>query len=160
RRPWIDWTHTAADQGALVRGYTKWDGQPGSVAGACEALLRAAQIARTAPFGPTYVNLDAGLQEAKLEALPAPPDASRYAPPPAVMPAPEALAQAVELLDGAERPVILAGRVSRTLQGWRERVALAERLHARVVTDLKAAAAFPTDHPLHAGPPGVFLTPP
>ena len=159
RRPWIDWTHTAADQGALVRGYTKWDSQPGSVPGACEALLRAAQIARTAPYGPTYVNLDAGLQEAKLEALPTPPDASRYAPPPAVVPAPDALAQAVGLLDAAERPVILAGRVSRSLQGWRERVALAARLQARVVTDLKAAAAFPTDHPLHAGPPGVFLTP-
>src|SRR5262245_65139664 len=31
RRPWIDWIHTASDQGALVRGYTKWDNQPGSV---------------------------------------------------------------------------------------------------------------------------------
>ena len=33
RRPWIDWIHTAADQGALVRGYTKWDNQPGVGAG-------------------------------------------------------------------------------------------------------------------------------
>src|SRR3954468_14237992 len=31
RRPWIDWIHTASDQGALVRDYTKWDNQPGSV---------------------------------------------------------------------------------------------------------------------------------
>jgi hypothetical protein len=30
RRPWIDWIHTARDQGAIVRGYTKWDDQPGS----------------------------------------------------------------------------------------------------------------------------------
>ena len=29
RRPWIDWIHTASDQGALVRDYTKWDNQPG-----------------------------------------------------------------------------------------------------------------------------------
>jgi thiamine pyrophosphate-dependent acetolactate synthase large subunit-like protein len=159
RRPWIDWTHTAADQGALVRGFTKWDSQPGSVPGACEALLRAAQIACTAPRGPTYVNLDAGLQEAKLDAMPPAPDASRYGPPPPVVPGPDALAKAVELLDAAERPVILAGRVSRSLAGWRERVALAERLQARVVTDLKMAAAFPTDHPLHAGPPGAFLGP-
>ena len=28
RRPWIDWIHTAADQGALIRDYTKWDDQP------------------------------------------------------------------------------------------------------------------------------------
>ena len=33
RRPWIDWIHTAQDQGALVRNFTKWDDQPASVAG-------------------------------------------------------------------------------------------------------------------------------
>ncbi|MDP6389664.1 MAG: thiamine pyrophosphate-binding protein, partial [Alphaproteobacteria bacterium] len=30
RRPWIEWVHTAQDQGALVREYTKWDDQPAS----------------------------------------------------------------------------------------------------------------------------------
>ena len=30
RRPWIDWIHTARDQGALIRDYTKWDDQPAS----------------------------------------------------------------------------------------------------------------------------------
>ena len=34
RRPWIDWIHTAADQGAIVRDYTKWDDQPASPAAA------------------------------------------------------------------------------------------------------------------------------
>src|SRR5688572_26189564 len=66
RRPWIDWIHTAADQGALVRGYTKWDDQPASAGAAYESILRANWIANTAPRGPTYVNLDAGMQEAKL----------------------------------------------------------------------------------------------
>src|SRR5437773_973507 len=49
RRPWIDWIHTSSDQGALVRDYTKSDNQPASVPAAYEALLRAAQIATTAP---------------------------------------------------------------------------------------------------------------
>ena len=40
---------------------------PASVPAAYEALLRAAQIAQTAPRGPVYVNLDAALQEAKIE---------------------------------------------------------------------------------------------
>src|SRR5262245_18002294 len=40
RRPWIDWIHTAADQGAIIRNYTKWDDQPASPAAAREALLR------------------------------------------------------------------------------------------------------------------------
>ena len=41
RRPWIDWIHTARDQGALIRDYTKWDDQPASPAAAREALMRA-----------------------------------------------------------------------------------------------------------------------
>jgi thiamine pyrophosphate-dependent acetolactate synthase large subunit-like protein len=68
RRPWIDWIHTARDQGAIVRGYVKWDDQPASPAATREALLRAGWIAQTAPMGPVYVNLDAGMQEAPLEA--------------------------------------------------------------------------------------------
>ena len=35
-------------------------------------------------------------------------------------------------------------------------MALAERLRAQVVTDLKIGAVFPTDHPLHAGAPATF----
>ena len=38
RRPWIDWIHTARDQGALVRDYTKWDDQPASPAASREAI--------------------------------------------------------------------------------------------------------------------------
>ena len=41
RRPRIDWIHTARDQGALVRGYTKWDDQPASPSAIREAVLRA-----------------------------------------------------------------------------------------------------------------------
>lgn len=52
RRPWFDWIHTARDQGALVRGYTKWDHQPVSPTAAREAVLRAGWIANTAPRGP------------------------------------------------------------------------------------------------------------
>src|SRR3954467_14419443 len=59
RRPWIDWIHTAADQGALVRDYTKWDDQPASVPAALDALAHAAQLAATPPCAPVYVNLDA-----------------------------------------------------------------------------------------------------
>ncbi len=159
RRPWIDWIHTMSDQGAMVRGFTKWDNQPGSPVAAQEALLRAAQIANTAPRGPTYVNLDAALQEQKLDALPLLPDAKRYLAPQAVMPAPQLLEAAAKLLSGAKNPMILAGRVSRSETGWAERVALAEKLQARVFTDGKTAAAFPTDHRLAASTPETFFPP-
>ena len=154
RRPWIDWIHTARDQGALVRGYTKWDDQPASPAAAREAVLRANWIANTAPRGPTYVNLDAGMQEGSLSEPVPPIDTGRF------MPAVEggapvaSIKQAADLLRSAKQPVILAGRTSRDVSAWNTRVALAERLNARVVTDLKIAASFPTSHHLHAGAPG------
>ena len=157
RRPWIDWIHTASDQGALVRDYTKWDNQPASVPAAYEALLRAVQMADTAPRGPTYVNLDAALQETKIGALPPLPDVSRYRAPPSVLPSKETIQAAAQILSGAKSPAILAGRVGRSEAAWKARVALAEKLQARVFTDIKTAAAFPTDHPLHAAPPATFL---
>ena len=159
RRPWIDWIHTTSDQGALVRDYTKWDNQPGSVPAAMEAVLRAAQIAQTAPRGPVYVNLDCSIQEAKIGAMPAAPDVSRYVSPQAVRPAPELVAAAAQMLSGAKNPVMLAGRCSRSLEGWKARVALAEKLNTPVLTHLKVAASFPTDHRLHAAPPSTRLSP-
>src|SRR5205085_8879510 len=102
RRPWIDWIHTSADQGALVRDYTKWDNQPASVAAAYEALLRAAQLARTPPCGPTYVNLDAALQEAPIASLPPPPDPARFAPAAPLGPDAAQLARLTQRLDVAQ----------------------------------------------------------
>lgn len=158
RRPWIDWLHTSADQAALVRPFIKWDAQPASVPAAQEALLRAWRIADTAPRGPTYVCFDASLQEARLPARPSLPNVERFAPPASPVPAGEDVARAVQWLRTARAPVILAGRVSRSLDDWNDRVTLAERLGARVITDLKLGAAFPTRHPLHAAPAGMFLT--
>src|SRR5690606_26945777 len=75
--------------------------------------------------------------------------------PPAAM-----IEAAADAIAAATRPVMLIGRVSRSEEAWSERIALAELLGARVLTDLKTAAGFPPDHPLHVGPPGAFLSPP
>jgi thiamine pyrophosphate-dependent acetolactate synthase large subunit-like protein len=157
RRPWIDWIHTARDQGALVRQYTKWDDQPASPTAAREALLRAMWIAQTVPQGPVYVNLDADMQEAALAEPVAPLDVSRFAPAAASAPTAESVAKAAALLKNAKSPVILIGRASRRLDAWNARVALAEAIDARVITDLKVGAGFPTDHPLHLGAPSVLV---
>ena len=154
RRPWIDWIHTARDQGAIVRNYTKWDDQPASPAAAREALIRATWMANTAPKGPVYVNLDAEMQEAKLAEPLTPIDAARFMPQADPSISGELVADAVAMLRAAKHPVILMGRVSRSIEGWNERIALAETLKARVISDLKIGCGFPTDHPLHAGAPG------
>jgi len=135
RRPWIDWIHTARDQGALVRGYTKWDDQPASPLAAREAVLRANWIANTAPRGPTYVNLDAEMQESKLNEPVAAIDAKRFMPAIDGAAPADRIKSAAELLQGAKHPVILAGRTSRDVDAWAARVGLAERLNALVVTD-------------------------
>jgi len=152
RRPWIDWIHTAQDQGALVRNYTKWDDQPASVAAAAESILRAHRMATTPPCGPVYVCLDAGLQESRIGALPPLPTAERFRPPRAVAVDPADAATAAAILQAAERPLILAGRVGRDAAAWEQRVALAEALGAVVLTDPKTGSTFPSRHNL-SGPP-------
>ena len=158
RRPWIDWIHTAADQGAIVRNYTKWDDQPASAGAARESVLRAFWLANTSPQGPVYINLDAEVQEGKLPAPLPPIDAQRYMPQVVAGPSAELVRKAADLLTAAKRPLILPGRVSRDLDAWNRRVQLAEALDARVASNLKVGAAFPTDHPLHIGSPATFAT--
>ena len=117
RRPWIDWIHTARDQGALIRDYTKWDDQPASPGAAREAILRGTWIANTVPQGPVYINFDAELQEAKVsEQLPAI-DIARYMPTVSTAAPAEVVREAAAMLKGAKQVLILAGRASRDLDG-------------------------------------------
>jgi thiamine pyrophosphate-dependent acetolactate synthase large subunit-like protein len=156
RRPWIDWIHTAQDQGALVRNYTKWDDQPMSVGAAAESILRAHRMATTAPCGPVYVCLDAALQESRIGDLPPLPAAARFKPPRGAAVDPGSAAEAAAILQAAERPLILAGRVGHSEAAWAERVKLAEALGAIVLTDPKTGATFPTSHKLHGPPAGAM----
>ena len=161
RRPWIDWIHTARDQGAIVRNFTKWDDQPASPAAARESVLRACWIANTAPQGPIYINLDAELQEAQA-ARAAAADRRRAASCPPVATGvrrPTWCAQAADMLQGAKR----AADPGRPRVAQRGRLEAAHRSSPRrstrrVATNLKIGAAFPTDHPLHVAPPATFAS--
>ncbi|HEU5463867.1 MAG TPA: thiamine pyrophosphate-dependent enzyme, partial [Candidatus Binatia bacterium] len=153
RRPWIDWIHTAKDQGAIIRHYTKWDDQPASPQAAVESVLRANQMARSAPTGPVYVCLDVGLQEEPLAEPVAIPDPARFAP--ALSPAvPQAsLRKALQAIEKAKFPLILMGRVSRKQRDWDRRVRFAEAIGAAVLTSSNDPSSFPTLHPLHLAAP-------
>jgi benzoylformate decarboxylase len=153
RRPWIDWIHTSKDQASIIRDYTKWDDQPASPQAAVESVLRANQIARSVPYGPVYICLDAGLQEAPLAEGVAIPDAARFAPPlPPAAPR-ESVLKALQAIDKAKFPLILMGRVSRKQADWDRRVRFAEAIGAAVLTSSNDPAAFPTTHPLHFAAP-------
>jgi thiamine pyrophosphate-dependent acetolactate synthase large subunit-like protein len=158
RRPWVDWIHTSRDLGAIIRHYIKWDDLPGSVAAALESIVRAHRIAMTHPRGPTYVALDAGLQEEALAADVPKPPLGRFPLPVQASPSPQALREAASLLEHAARPLIMVGRVSNGIADWNARVALAERVGAIVLTDIKTGASFPTAHPRHPFPPTLYVT--
>ena len=129
RRPWIDWIHTARDQGALIRDYTKWDDQPASAEAARESLLRAV-------LDREYGAEGAGLHQSRrrhaggTDRRSAAADRCRRASCPTWCRrvAPEQVARAVALLRAAKQPVILIGRGSRGEREWADRVALAETL--------------------------------
>lgn len=149
RRPWIDWIHTQKDQGALLRNSVKWDDEPSSAAALVESMLRANILMRTPPQGPVYICLDVELQESRLCDPIDIPAVERFKPAQNAMASPQVVAAVADALVAAQRPVILVGRSSRSPTAWDQRVRLAELSGARVATDLKSAAAFPTDHPLH-----------
>jgi thiamine pyrophosphate-dependent acetolactate synthase large subunit-like protein len=153
RRPWIDWIHTSRDQGAYIRSIIKWDDQPTSADALVESMTRANMLTRSAPTAPVYICLDAGFQEQKLEREPEWPDVTRFKPPAPPRPSQQSVAEAVALLQGAQRPVVMFGRGLRKPEFWAPRIKLAERLGACVVTDLKQGAVFPTDHAAHYCPP-------
>lgn len=158
RRPWIDWIHTASDQAALIRHYIKWDDQPGSVSAAMSSIVRADMISRTYPQAPTYVCLDAGIQESQLsEPIPLP-ELKRHQPPNPPAPSQQVTEETWELLSGAKKPLILMGRMARDEKSWNDRIALVEKLGACVLTDLKVGAVFPTRHPNQPAWPGSRVT--
>jgi len=160
RRPWVDWIHTSRDLGALVRGYTKWDDLPGSIGAALEAIVRGYRLSMTPPQAPVYICLDAALQE-QAQAVPPPMPALDRLPAPSVGGvSAESLREAKRLLESANKPLIMIGRVSNDLGAFERRVALAERLGAVVLTDIKTGASFPTQHALHPFPPSLYVTGP
>jgi thiamine pyrophosphate-dependent acetolactate synthase large subunit-like protein len=159
RRPWIDWIHTFRDPAALVRAYTKWDDEPGSARAMLDSITRAYQISMTRPYGPTFVVLDVAIQEERFEAPSLVEGLQRFAPPTQSSLSAADVARVADRLCAAKSPVILLGRGSRDIAAWDARIRLAEALGARVISDSRAGAAFPTRHPLHVGVPFVRLPP-
>ena len=147
RRPHGDWIHTALVQGEAVREFTKFDDQPFSVQGIIDSMLRAHEVATTAPEGPVYVCFDAGLQEDALAEPVFIPDVAAF---PAIE-HPQASAVTLErmaaLLLDAEAPAIVVNRLGQQA-AVDALVTLAETLGAAVV-EQGDLYNFPSRHPLN-----------
>jgi thiamine pyrophosphate-dependent acetolactate synthase large subunit-like protein len=84
------------------------------------------------------------------------PEVERFSPGEPQAASSDAVERAADMLLAAKTPVLLFGRMSRSQEDWEARRRLAELLGAGVFTDIKTAATFPTDHPLHAGVPSLW----
>ena len=160
RRPWIDWLHTATDQAALIRPFIKFDDQPHSPNAAIASLLHATAATSAKPCAPAYVCLDVSLQEDEVDQSSVHfPDTKRYLNVDASGPASEDVKEVLSLLRNSKKPLFLLGRLDRSESNWKDRIGLAERYDARVITDIKQSSPFPTDHRLNASAPSVFTPP-
>ena len=146
RRPGVEWIHSAQDPAALVREFIKWDDQPASLQHFAESTVRAYQFTMTAPMGPVMIALDMDLQEDEVEHPDklTIPKVSRLIQPQGDS---SALRDAAKLLVAAEKPLILADRATRSQQGVKMLIELAEALGAPVV-DLGSRMNFPNTHDL------------
>ena len=154
RRPWIEWIHTMQDQAALIRPFLKWDDQPASAQSAARSIVEARFRSGSVPKGPSYVVMDVTYQEEKLGAAPAAETLAQVPDRAAPGLSPDALATMAGALGRSNRPILVLGRASRCTTTWDARIRLARRYGARVITDIRCAATYPTDDPSHIGAPG------
>lgn len=137
-----EWDHNATDGLAMLRGFLKYDEQPGSLQQFAESLGRAHGLALTPPYGPVALVLDQDLQELPIVGSPTMKPFVPVRPPAAD---PNAVADIAKLLVAAENPVIVVDRAARTPACVGLLVQLAEALQAPVV-DRLGRMNFPTNH--------------
>lgn len=162
RRPWIEWIHTSRDQASMIRSFVKWDDQPASLPAALESLLRAWNTTRSAPCAPVYVCLDVEIQERELAGVvdikqAGIPDPARYPMAAPTRPSETDLTRAIELVQQAQRPLVMVGRHSRAPDEWQRRVQFVDSLGAAVICDQKCGVGFPSTHPGFVAAPAQYL---
>ena len=119
------------------------------------AIKEAFHIARTGRPGPVLLDIpkDVLMGERRPFVWPDSVNLPGYNPPGAADDI--QISQACELINQAERPVILAGHGILISHAYAELRELAEKAQIPVVTTLLGISSFPTDHLLHVGMPGM-----
>lgn len=146
RRP-IDWIHSADTQAELIRAYVKWDDEPSPSSAFVYSLIKAHQIANSAPCGPTYISLDCSLQEEEVNGDSQPAlEIELFQPNPPIAPNPDTVNAAAKLLCASKMPLVIGGRVGRSDEATALLMELVELLGAAYLDD-RNTVSFPTDHP-------------
>ena len=138
---------------------TKFNATVDEVARLPDLVRQAFRVAVSGCPGPVHLQLRGNegqidYEEAEMEPLSE--ELFARVPPFRPAPAPEHARAALDALEGAERPVIVAGGGVRASGAAAELVALAERLAVPVATSLNGKDSIPGDHPLSVGVVGTY----
>jgi acetolactate synthase-1/2/3 large subunit len=118
-------------------------------------LEKALYLARSGRPGPAWLDIPLDVQAAEIDLANLPAfDPQEVAAPAAPERLAEQVSRAIDLLNQAERPVILVGNGVRLAQAQAEFLELCEWLQIPVLTTWKALDLLPDDHPLYVGRPG------
>jgi acetolactate synthase-1/2/3 large subunit len=138
---------------------TKFNATIDDVARIPDMVRQAFRVATSGTPGPVHLQFrgnegQVDLEEAEMEAL----VETQFAKVPPFRPEPEAahVKGALELLQKAERPIIVVGGGARASGAGRELVALAEALQIPVATSLNGKDCIPGTHPLSVGVVGTY----
>ncbi|WET82024.1 thiamine pyrophosphate-binding protein [Amycolatopsis sp. QT-25] len=137
--------HELPDQQASFRDVVKSVHVVRTVSQIPTALRAAWESAATAPYGPVWVEIP---QDILLAPTESPRITSVTARPAPLVPLPELVAEAAELLGAAKNPVILAGGGALRSGAGAELKALAEALRAPVLSTFGGKGVFGWDHEL------------
>lgn len=139
--------HMWLDLATFVKPVTKYAARaihPGSL---LRLLRRCIKIAATPPFGPTFLVVPQDILDEQNDEEVTP----TVIPDTRVAPEPASLARAVEMLAGAEAPVILVGDGVSHAQAQTELARFAEVLGAGVWGAMASEVDLPWTHPLYRG---------
>jgi len=119
-----------------------------------EIVQRAFRIARTGRPGPVVLSLPEDILPAEAEMTFGPPAVK-----PKPVPAEEEITQVKELLDAAEKPLIIAGGGVKASEAEDALLSFAEKYHLPVIAAFRRQDVFPNNHPLYAGHLGLGTSP-
>jgi thiamine pyrophosphate-dependent acetolactate synthase large subunit-like protein len=138
--------HETRDQSAMYAPVVKRAFRVTDAQDAAEVLLRAGELALQAPTGPVFVEIPTDFLTADVSG-PAPQRRHRHLP----VPGEDEIKRAVELLDGARRPLIWAGGGALRSGAGPAVEALGELLAAPVIETYGARGLVSPDHPSWVG---------
>jgi acetolactate synthase I/II/III large subunit len=149
RSNFIHWGQESFDQGSLLREFTRWDYELRNGDQVEAVVDRALEMALGNPQGPVYLTLPREVLAQKMDSVTIHPFRKNQEE--ALRPTDETIERTMEILRGANNPLIITGRLGSDPTAVSAMVAFAEAMTAPVVTPASPFVSFPNTHDFHLG---------